>query len=259
MPRLKQSEIIVLEEAFNTGQGAGYALDFSDRTFASYFDDEFGIDIDHGRYREKGNSKGKRLRTFLAAEDGNTAARVLRSLWDHRAAILARRGDADTPGLAERYFQVVNRLQNEAGIASTDAIEKFTHNETLDELVAAIQRDVRANKPQAALDRLHTYCMKKFGYLIESHGGTYDKDDPLHSRVGKYVKQLEAGTRLQPISMRIMKSSISIFDEFNSVRNNKSFAHDNEIVGLHEARFIFDSISDVLRFIRSLEASHFGG
>lgn len=100
---------------------------------------------------------------------------------------------------------------------------------------------------------------EKFDYLIEAHGGTYDKDEPLHSRVGKYVKHLEAGTRLQPISMRIMKSNISIFDEFNSVRNNKSFAHDNELVGLHEARFIFDSISDVLRFIRSLEASHFGG
>ena len=37
------------------------------------------------------------------------------------------------------------------------------------------------------------------------------------------------------------------------------FAHDNEIVGLHEARFIFDSISSVLRFIRSIEASRFGG
>ena len=35
------------QEAFNSGQGAGYVLDFSDRTFALYFDDKFGIDIDH--------------------------------------------------------------------------------------------------------------------------------------------------------------------------------------------------------------------
>jgi Abortive infection C-terminus len=259
VPRLKQSEIKTLEEALNTGQGAGYVLDFSDRTFAAYFDDEFGIDIDHERYRANGSSKGKRLRTFLAVEDGNTAARVLRSLWDHRAAILARRGSEDTPGLGDQYFEVVHRLQGDVSIASTDAIDKFTQNETLDELVAAIQRDIGANKPQAALDRLHTYCMKKFGYLIESHGGTYEKDEPLHNRVGKYVKYLEAGTQLQPISLRIIKSSISIFDEFNSIRNNKSLAHDNEIVGLHEARFIFDSISSALRFIRSVEASRFGG
>jgi hypothetical protein len=59
--RLKQSEIQTLEEAFNTGQGAGYVLDFSDRTFAAYFDEEFGIDIDHEPYRINGSSKGKRL------------------------------------------------------------------------------------------------------------------------------------------------------------------------------------------------------
>jgi hypothetical protein len=73
------------------------------------------------------------------------------------------------------------------------------------------------------------------------------------------IKLLESQGRMQPISVRIMKSSISIFDEFNSIRNNKSFAHDNELVGLHEARFIFDSISSVLRFIRSIEAARFGG
>lgn len=258
MARLKQSEINTLEEAFNTGQGAGYVLEFSDRTYAAFFDEEFGIDIDHERYRVNGNSKGKRLRTFLAVEDGNTAARILRSLWDCRAAILERRGSQEMPGLADRYFQVVHNVQGD-DIASIDAIEKFTQDETLDELVTAIQRDIGANKPHAALDRLHTYCMKKFGHLIETRGGTYERDEPLHSRVGKYIKLLEAGTPLQPISLRIMKSSISIFDEFNSIRNNKSFAHDNEIVGLHEARFIFDSVSSILRFIRSVEAARFGG
>jgi hypothetical protein len=32
MPSIKQSEPTTLEEAFNTGQGAGYVLDFVDRT-----------------------------------------------------------------------------------------------------------------------------------------------------------------------------------------------------------------------------------
>ena len=101
--------------------------------------------------------------------------------------------------------------------------------------------------------------MKKFAYLIEARGGSYGKDDPLHSRAGKYIKLLEAETQLQPISSRIVKSSISIFEEFNNIRNNRSFAHDNELIGLHEARFIFDSISGVLRFMRSIEAARFGG
>lgn len=184
---------------------------------------------------------------------------MLRALWDERSAVLARQGADEKAGLSDRFFQIVHRLQGDATIASTDAIDKFTSNETVDEQVTAIQRDIAANKPQAALDRLHTYCMKKFAHLIESRGGTCGKDEALHSRAGKYVKSPEAGARLEPISVRIMKSSISIFEEFNNIRNNKSFAHDNEIVGLHEARFIFDSVSSVLRFIRSIEASRFGG
>ena len=186
-------------------------------------------------------------------------AHVLRSLWDHRAAIVARRGVADNQDLSDRYFQIVHKLEGDAGTATTDAIERFTNNETLDELVAAIQRDIGVNKPQAALDRLHTYCMKKFAYLLTVHNTSCEQDDPLHSRVGKYIKQLETEIQIQGISLKIIKSSISIFDEFNNIRNNKSFAHDNEIAGLHEARFIFDSISSILRFIRSIEASRFGG
>lgn len=259
MPKLKQTEISTLEEAFNTGQGAGYVLDFSDRTFAIYFEQEFEIDIDDERYKSGGTSKGKRLRTFMAIEPANLVVRVLRSLWDYRAAIVARRGLSDDQNLSDRYFQIVHKLEGEPGIASTDAIDKFSKNETLDELVAAIQRDISANKPQAALDRLHTYCMKKFAHLLAARNETCGHDDPLHSRVGKYIKKIESEAQIQNISLKIMKSSISIFDEFNNIRNNKSFAHDNEIVGLHEARFIFDSISSILRFIRSIEASKFGG
>ncbi|HUD54135.1 MAG TPA: abortive infection family protein [Terracidiphilus sp.] len=259
MPRLKLSDIETIDEAMNTGNGAGYVLDFSDRTFSAYFQDEFEIDIDQERYRANGNSKGKRLRTLLTIESGNIAARVLRSLWDHRAAIIARQGREETQGLSERFFKIIHQLESDTSLPSADAIDRFSKNETLDELVNAIQRDIAANKPQAALDRLHTYCMKKFAHLIVARGTTCAKDEPLHSRVGKYIKLLEFEGQLQPISARIVKSSISIFEEFNNIRNNKSFAHDNEIVGLHEARFIFDSISSVLRFVRSIEASRFGG
>lgn len=259
MPQLKRTELSILEEAFDTGRGVGYVLDFSDDTFAVFFDKEFGIDIDDEIYKSGGTSKGKRLRNFISTQPGNIAARVLRSLWDHRAAIIAKRGIADNLNLSDRYFQVVHRLEGDPVTPSTDAIERFSVSETLDELVAAIQRDISANKPQAALDRLHTYCMKKFAHLLAARRETCGHNDPLHSRAGKYVKLLEAENQIQGLSLKIMKSSISIFDEYNHIRNNNSFAHDNDIIGLHEARFIFDSISGILRFIRSIEASRFGG
>jgi hypothetical protein len=70
MPVLKDREIKTINEAMNTGGGAGYVLDFSDRTFSAFFRDEFEIDIDDDRYRVIGTSKGKRLRTFLEITDG---------------------------------------------------------------------------------------------------------------------------------------------------------------------------------------------
>ncbi len=258
MPRMKHNETTLLDEALGRFRGPGYVLEFSDHTFSLFFDEEFGIDIDQEKFGANGRSKGKRLRTFLTAADGPLAARVLRLLWEHRSAIMTRLHEEDRAGLLDEYFQIVQRLQGDASLLSTDAIERFTASETLDELVAAIQRDIAANKPQAVLDRLHTYCMKKFAHLIHTRGGSCDTEEPLHSRAGKYIKSLEAERNLLPISARIMKSSISIFEEFNSVRNHRSLAHDNELVDMQEARFIFDAISCILRYVRSIEAARYG-
>ena len=123
-------------------------------------------------------------------------------------------------------------------VARTDAFEKFAADETLKELISAIERDTQADRPAAALDRLHTYCMKKTAHPIERHGGTWNRDEPLHSRMGKYVRLLETERQLREISKRTLKSGISIFDSFNDVRNNESLAHDNDLVNHAEARNI---------------------
>ncbi len=234
-------------------------MDFSDKTFSIYFDEEFGIDIDDEKYKFQGTSKGNRLRSLIEIENEGIVSRILRSLWDYRASILEKRGTIDDASLSELYFKIIYKLEGAVETANTDALENFILNETLDELIASIHRDISADKPQAALDRLHTYCMKKFSHLVSLRGEVCNQNEPLNSRVGKYIKLLENETDIHEISLRIMKSSISIFDAFNDVRNNRSFAHDNEIMGLHEARFIFDSVSNILRFIRSVEANHFGG
>lgn len=41
------------------------------------------------------------------------------------------------------------------------------------------------------------------------------------------------------------------------MRNNASFAHDNAIVDADEARFIFDTVISMLRFVRAVETSRF--
>jgi hypothetical protein len=62
---------------------------------------------------------------------------------------------------------------------------------------------------------------------------------------------------LQEMTLQILKNSIGVFDKFNHVRNNQSLAHDNDLLHKAEARFIFDSVSAVLRFVKSVDAARF--
>ena len=52
---------------------------------------------------------------------------------------------------------------------------------------------------------------------------------------------------------RILKSSISVLEAFNDVRNNKSLAHDNPILNYEESLLIFNHVAASIRFIKALE------
>ena len=75
--------------------------------------------------------------------------------------------------------------------------------------------------------------------------------------MGNYIKLLEQERPLRKVSQRILKSSIGTLEAFNNVRNNESLAHDNNLVEQVEARFIYDSIIAILRFLKSVEADQF--
>lgn len=62
----------------------GWCLNFSDRTYAAFFNEELGVDIDHPRFSAEGGSKGKRTRYYLKNCDRETALRTLNALWDYR-------------------------------------------------------------------------------------------------------------------------------------------------------------------------------
>jgi abortive infection Abi-like protein len=258
MTKLTPRDHRILDEVFEMQQG--YVLNFSDRTMSQFFDYELSVDIDAEKYCRSGTSKAKRVRCFLATENPAIVAKTLRSLWDYRESIKEPIDEKDEKEkrLRDRFFELLNSIEGNNELARTDAIDQFIENETLQELVLAIERDIQANKPEAALDRLHTYCMKKFAHLLDQHKVEFDKDEPLKSRAGKYFKAIQSEAKIRDISLKIMKSAISVFDSYNQIRNNESFAHDNELVDRSEARFIFDSITNILRFVKAFEAKRFG-
>jgi hypothetical protein len=71
------------------------------------------------------------------------------------------------------------------------------------------------------------------------------------------LKALGQDRDLREVTAQIIKNAIGVFDKFNRVRNNQSLAHDNELLDPAEARFIYDSITAILRFVKSVEANKF--
>lgn len=105
--------------------GAGYVLNFSDRTFAEFFAEELNIDIDERAYFANGGSKAKRMRTFLKVSDTETVVRTLRALWLYRKAMYERFGqNEDIPNAEGRFEQLLAEL----GACTTDKAPSAASN-----------------------------------------------------------------------------------------------------------------------------------
>jgi len=110
MTNLCSVDMMFLDDVFD--MGAGYVLNFSDRTFAQFFNEELNIDIDDPLYARAGSSKGKRLRCFLQTLDKPTVVRTLRALWEYREAFRQRSGQADKVEFAHgRLLSLTNRIE----------------------------------------------------------------------------------------------------------------------------------------------------
>lgn len=76
MAKLKFSEKDLCEKIFNQ---SGYVLDFSNRTFADFFND-YNIDIYSEKYSKDSGSKMNRLRAFIEIESNKLVGKVLKEL-----------------------------------------------------------------------------------------------------------------------------------------------------------------------------------
>ncbi|MGX7896042.1 abortive infection family protein [Tsuneonella sp. HG222] len=250
MTTLSRPDRLCIDELL--GMSGGYVMDLSNRELADLVREELGAEIEDWAYAVRGTSKAKRLRCLIEAIEPADAARLLRALWDHREHRGWTPGDVVEPRpsvVRGRFMAVVERLERQIGASDTAALSRFDESATLEELIAAINRDVAIGAHAAAVDRLHTYSCKRFAHLLRGVGLDCEREEPLHSRVGKYAKHLNASRNLRPITVQILKNSTGVLQAFNDVRNNASFAHDNEIVGPDEARLIVDSVLSVLRFV----------
>ena len=257
MSSIKPAELRIIERVMS--MESGYVLDFSNRTFAQFFDAEMGVDIDHQSWHGNGSSKANRLRAYLQSTSDTNAAKLLRTLDDYRVTSSIQSVNPDGE-LHLKFFDIVHRLSGSDDGIDTQAIHRFEQDESLSEVIAAIQRDIHADKPQAALDRLHTYCMKRFAHLVRTNDPNSDLVDSLPGRAGQYLNGLKTGAKAgNPLSFSILKHAGFVFDKFNEIRNSNSMAHDNDLLAKAEARFVFETVCNILKFIKATEGHRFEG
>jgi hypothetical protein len=248
MADLTKMEILQIERLF--GMSSGYVLDFSNRTFEEFVADSVKRAISEPKYNRDSGSKANRLRAFWTLEPNHVVGKLLSDLLEYARVA----GLSQDQELTEVCRRVAQRLLQGAPVADLEALVPNSPEKEFDALVKAVRSSIDNNEPEAGLDRLHTFVLKYLRVLCARYGIGPDREKPLHSLMGEYVKALkQQGSIESEMTERILKSSISLLDAFNRVRNEQSLAHDNRILNYEESVLIFNQITSVVRFIRAVE------
>jgi hypothetical protein len=227
--------------------GGGYVLNFSNRTFFEFILDSTGRDIYDDRYSYSSGSKANRLRAFWNEEPNHVVGKLMNDLLDYGAF------KAGHPLLVECH-RIIARLLQSSPVPEMDALTAITAEKDFEALAKEVRETIERNQPEAGLDRLHTFVIKYVRSLCAQRGIAATRDKALHSLFGEYVKHLlKAGHIESVMTERILKSSVSVLESFNHVRNDHSFAHDNPILNYDESLLIFNYVTISLRFLQRLE------
>jgi len=246
MSSLEFTEKKKLERLFD--MGSGYVLDFTNRSFRDFIHDVAHKDIYTEKYESRGESKANRLRAFWDKEPDQVVAVVVGKLID-----LAEDKPKADKDRVEACRRVVTRLRESASIPDLEAIKPNADGRDYDVLARSVKKSIEANQPEVGLDRLHTFMVQYVRVLAEGRGIEVTEDKPLHSLFGELVKAFKQNDEIESeMAERILKMTISTMESFNHVRNQRSLAHDNSLLGYNEALFIFRHVSSVVRFLRSI-------
>lgn len=233
------------------GMGDGYVLNFSDRTFSDFFA-EYSVDIDAERFKAGGTSKANRMRTFWALSENFLAGKVISGMIAYATEEQCF-GDSN-PVLIDECRKISQRLLAGQPVTELDALSANVDEKDFEVVAQHIREAIEKNQPAGALDRLHTFVVKYTRTICTARGIIINRERPLHSVFGEYVKELRACGHLESVmTERILKNSISLLEALNDVRNSQSLAHDNPILNYEESLLIFNQVAATIRFIKALE------
>lgn len=255
MASLNYREKSKFEETF--GMGSGYVLDFSNASFARFVGDVVNIGIYSGAGYEEYCSKANKLRQIWDNENDLVVGNLLNALLDYYEDYKQRIDDFtddDKREIAKLRIVTARLLGN--AVKLDIPVEK--KDDTLRTLHEDINNALARNKPTLVLDRLHTFATKLLRQICTDNGITVVDDKgrnlPLQSLAGMLKKHYEQNNVFDSdFTPLAVQNNIALFDRFNAIRNDQSYAHDNEVLSNMEAEFVVRTMINTITFIDTIE------
>ncbi|MCR4683468.1 MAG: abortive infection family protein [Clostridiales bacterium] len=254
MANLTYREKRVLEKLF--GMASGYVMDFSNGSFSRFIGGVINIDVYDGpRYKEYA-SKANKLRQIWNSEPDSVVGILIEALLSYYENMQLRGNkltDFERKKIEEMRLVAVRLKGNAPNIELP-----IKQDDSLQTLLEDINNALARNKPELVLDRLHTFSTKLLRQICVDNGiSVIDNKGanlPLHSLAGMLRKKYDKDGLFQSsFTLLAIQNSISLFDKYNGIRNDKSYAHDKEVLGTMEAEFAVRIMADLLRFIDEAE------
>ena len=252
---------LILEELFD--MNSGYVMNLSSTKFSDLIYDVTRIKIYDEKYNFRSGSKANRLRSLWNIESNQNVAAInltLLGYWEQQF----RLSNPDEEKFY-RYYNLKVDAAKQLTLLSKDTrtnfntsiLESIKTEKDFQLLKNDIQRTLDNNEPQLALDRTHTLLVTYFRKLCTKHGIVYNEKETVDNLFSKYINHFNKLEYFESdMSIKILRLPSQALEKYNNVRNNKSFAHSNNILKYSESNLILEFVFLVLKFVVNLEEQY---
>jgi len=212
MSSLTSLEKRKIEDLF--GMASGYVLDFSNRTFAEFFQDSLNIDIYSGRYSGNGESKARLLRAFWDIEPDDLVSKALDGMLEIWRYDNLGKEEPKATALAKECHIVVDRLNANVSDGALNHMKNVAVTFDAKHLAEQVQRMEKAidSDPALALgtakELIETCCRTILSERGKPVTGTPDVPT-LTKAVMKELKLLPDSVSKQAKGSEIIKRMLS--------------------------------------------------
>ena len=232
---------------------SGYVLGFTNNSFKEFVKKSIDIDIYEEEFIYKveseypSSSKKNILKYLWNNEDDEKVFKLISDLIKYYDLVYEDSNDE----LLEKAKGIIDKTPKQ-NLKITNDFSK----DRIKELEREINKNINEGKYIFAIDRLHVFMQNYLRTIFELHGIDFQKKDRVDELFKGYMNFIKSKGYLESkLTKTILRSNLSTLNEFNEVRNHKSYAHDNEVLNNSESQLIVNNIINILYFINNIEGN----